>query len=183
MNKIKKKLRQLAKSHGDINQHLYTLMGFAEGCDHITEMGVSEVVSTWALLAANPKKLISIDIKECPVEEASAAAVEAGIDFQFIVQDTIDPWFSIEETDFLLIDTLHTYTQLKEELLKHGNKSRKYIAFHDTTTFGTVNDGGIVTVRKQGLQPAIIEFLKTNPHWKIANIYEHNNGLTILERI
>jgi len=183
LDKIKTKLRQLVETPSDINQHLYTLMGYAEGCDHITEMGVRGVVSTWAFLAAKPKTFVGIDIVDCPVQEAEAAAKEAGIEFQFIKQDTIDPWYTCEETDFLFIDTLHSYSQLKQELLKHGNRARKYIGFHDTTTYGTQNEPGVITERHSGLQPAIIEFLQTNPHWKICNIYEHNNGITILQRV
>ena len=46
----------------DINQHMPTLKKYAEECDHITEMGVRWVVSTFAFLMGKPKKLVSIDI-------------------------------------------------------------------------------------------------------------------------
>jgi hypothetical protein len=34
-----------------------------------------------------------------------------------------------------------------------------------------------------GLQPAIDEFLQDNPYWKVKEVFENNNGLTILEKI
>ncbi len=182
MNKIKQKLRQLVELPSDINQHLYNLMGYAEGCNHITEMGVRGVVSTWAFLAANPKKFVGIDIVDCPVEESKQFAEEAGIEYQFIKADTIDPNFEIEETDFLFIDTLHSYTQLKQELAKHAGKVRQYIGFHDTTTFGFQNEPGVVTTPYSGLRPAIMEFLEAHPEWQFQNTWDHNNGVTILKR-
>ena len=46
----------------DINEHLPVLKKYADHCDHITEMGVRSVVSTFAFILAKPKKLISIDL-------------------------------------------------------------------------------------------------------------------------
>jgi hypothetical protein len=53
-----------ADIHSDIFEHLPTLKRYAKECEHITEMGVRWVVSTYALMMGKPKKLISIDIKE-----------------------------------------------------------------------------------------------------------------------
>lgn len=171
---------QKLKTPSDINQHLPTLRKYAEECSHITEMGVRHAVSTYALMMGFPKTLISIDI--VPLEQygvdinlITEIAKENGIDFKFILGDTTK--IKIEETDFLFIDTYHVYEQLKTELELHGNKSRKYIAFHDTTTFGDTGEGGL-----KGLWPAIQEFLDKNEQWKLHERYTHNNGLTILKR-
>jgi hypothetical protein len=93
----------------DINGHMMALKNYASECQHITEMGVRNVVSTWAFLAAKPKKLVSIDIVQCPIQEAADAASEAEIDFEFIVADTSESKLDIEKTDLLFIDTLHIY--------------------------------------------------------------------------
>ena len=164
MDKIKSKLLSLVEQPSDINEHLFTLKGYAEGCEHITEMGVRSVVSTWAFLAAGPKTLIGIDIEDCPIDEIAEAAAEVDIDFQFIKDSTVRDDFEIEETD------------------KHASKVRKYIGFHDTYTYGFVNEGGYYS-QPTGLRPAIIEFLQTHPEWDMANSYNHNNGVTILKRI
>jgi predicted O-methyltransferase YrrM len=184
MNIIKEKLRGLVTTPLDINEHLYTLMGFADGCKHITEMGVRNVVSTWAFLAANPTKLVCIDIMDCPIQEAQTAADNAGIELEFIKTSTLDPTFNIEETDFLFIDTLHTFSQLSQELTKYSDFVRKYIAFHDTTSFGSTNEDGIqIVAQPQGLIPAINNFLASHPEWKLLYQYNHNNGVSIIQRI
>ena len=53
---------ELCARPSDINEHLPTLKKYAKECEHITEMGVRWVVSTYALLMGKPKKLISYDI-------------------------------------------------------------------------------------------------------------------------
>ena len=77
-------------------------------------------------------------------------------------------------------DTLHKYQQLKKELKLHGNKSKKYIAFHDTHTFGLKDEVGN---GKKGLMTAIIEFMAANTHWVFHIHKTNNNGLTVLKRL
>ena len=186
MQDIHDKLRGWVETTSDINCHLYTLMGYGMGCNHITELGVRWVVSTWAFLAAAPSKLVSVDIEQHEnVQQALDLAGRNDINMEFLIQDTTDPKWTIEPTDLLFIDTLHTYQQLSTELAKHGNQSSRYIIMHDTATYGhkdepyapRSNSWGV-----QGLIPAIEGFLRANPHWKTVNHFTHNNGLTILER-
>jgi hypothetical protein len=171
----------------DINCHLFTLSGYARESDHITELGVRDVVSTWAFLDAKPRKLVCVDIVRSPnIDEAIQLAMLQGTDLEFLQRDTTDDSFVLDETDFLFIDTMHTYSQLSRELKLHGNKARKYIAFHDTNTYGMRDENqspySMVTWGPRGLLPAIVEFVNANPHWMLANRFEHNNGLTILRR-
>ena len=185
---------QLRVNHSsDINEHLETIKNFASECEHITEMGVRSVVSTWAFLAAKPKRLVSMDIVQCPVQDAAIAANNEGIDFEFIVADTSNPQLDIEPTDLLFIDTWHVYDQLKVEFKLHSNKVKKYIILHDTTTFGEVGESGsdliinpvtgqMEMMRKRGLWPAVEEFLAENTNWTLKERFTHNNGLTILQR-
>ena len=162
----------------DIGEHLPTLKRYAEQCEHITEMGMRFGASTSAFMLANPKTFISydIDLDRQLVIDCNDYAKKNGIDFRFIQQDVLT--VEIEETDLLFIDTLHNYEQLKEELSLHGNKSRKYLIFHDTVSFGHSNETGVGI----GLVPAIKEFVELNPHWQIKEMFYNNNGLLILER-
>ena len=175
----------------DINEHIPTLKEYASMCEHITEMGVRSVVSTWAFLEANPKKLISIDINPCPIDDAARLAKQAGIDFTFIKGDTSNPDFVIEETDLLFIDTWHVYPQLKKEFELHSSKAKKFIILHDTTTFGergegitkfNIETGQVEYTPYPGLWPAVEEFLIDNSEWSLKERYTNNNGLTILQR-
>lgn len=190
MTNLEKLYNSKLTSPSDIHEHLPTLKRYAEQCEHITEMGVRWVTSTYAFMMGHPKTLISIDMvsveDSCRMfgvplistESLQELAKEEGIDYKFIVGDTRA--IEIEPTDLLFIDTLHNYNQLKQELSLHANKVSKYIILHDTTTFEHSGEiyGGLPPVK--GLVPAIDEFLKDNSEWKLLEKYTNNNGLTIL---
>lgn len=180
MNRLEEIYQQKCNHHSDINEHLPTLKRYSEECEHITEMGVRSIVSTWAFLMGNPKKLVSYDIN--PINEESVLEVikDMDIEFKFILADTTN--CNIEETDFLFIDTLHNYKQIKAELALHGNKVKKYIGFHDTTLFENVGES-YTGLPESGIWPAIEEFINENPHWVLHERYTNNCGLTILKRI
>jgi hypothetical protein len=179
----------------NISEHLPTLKKYSEECEHVTEMGVDRVVSTYALMMGYPKKMISYDIN--PIESyginrdsLKSLGSDNGIDYTFIDGDTTK--IEIEETDLLFIDTEHNYLQLKTELLLHANKVKKYIIFHDTVTYGYTDSnyyGHYVNLKeienedntKHGIMPAINEFLERNPNWVIHETYENCNGLLIIK--
>jgi hypothetical protein len=184
-HKIEKEFAEAATTPSDINEHLPVLYEFAKECKHITEMGVRTGVSTRAFLRVDAK-LISYDIvADQEVVSLVNEAKKAGKDATFIEADVLK--IDIEETDLLFIDTWHTYGQLKEELKRHSSKARKYIAFHDTNTYGLRNEGtdfqNIEARTQEGLLPAIIEFLIENREWRFKKFLTNNNGLTVLERI
>jgi hypothetical protein len=176
------------RAPSDINEHLDTLVRYAQGCGHVTEMGVRTVVSTWAFLMARPRKLVCIDINPPPIEYAQRVAAAAGTELEFRLADTGDESFEIEETDLLFIDTWHVYEQLKRELDLHAERARRWIILHDTTTYGDQGEGFTYPCatrparRRKGLWPAIEEFLLQNRHWQLWEKYAHNNGLTVLAR-
>jgi len=182
----------------DINEHLPLLRELSKNCKTITEMGVRGVVSTFAFVSSDPSKLTCIDLfhpsyfnAKHRIDVVEEYCKRKNIIFSMITADTLS--IDIEETDFLFIDTLHTYQQLKEELKKHSHKVKKYIGFHDTTLFEYTDENATSDVieftnkkenlSKQGLWTAISEFLEENKCWKIKERRTNNNGLTILERI
>ena len=62
MNELEDIIYQLKNTPTDINEHIETLVKYASQCDHVTEMGVRGIFSTWAFVASRPKKLISYDL-------------------------------------------------------------------------------------------------------------------------
>lgn len=173
----------LCNTPSDINEHLPTLRKYAEECDTVVELGVRHIVSTWAFVAARPKRLISVDIKHPSefgavggIENVSAACSEQGTQFEFVLGDSRK--IELPEHDLLFIDTLHNYEVLREELTKQAPKTRKYIIFHDTTTFGSRDESG----GGRGLNPAISEFLSVSPEWSVLHVFTNNNGLTVLQK-
>jgi len=168
-NILKERYEDRCKSISDINEHLPTLYEYALRCDHITEMGVRRGVSTSSFLYANPKKFIAYDIRENgEVRNIFDMCLNNGKDFHYIIDNVLE--VTIEETDFLFIDTEHTYDQLSQELKLHANKVRKYIGFHDTVIYG------------EQLMKAINEFLDMNGEWKIVHDAKYNNGMVIIEK-
>ena len=74
--------------------------------------------------------------------------------------------------------------QLYAELTKHAPKVKKYIAFHDTQTYGTRSEEFMGRVGSNGLLPAIIHYMIDNPDvWRFKTHRTNNNGLTVIERI
>jgi 3-methyladenine DNA glycosylase AlkC len=193
-DKILEKFLYFKNKPSDINEHFDALLDTAKECSHITEFGVRTVVSSWALLHSRPKTMISYDIsyhiKE-NIEELIDVAKNNQINFNFILADVLK--VDIEETDMLFIDTLHTYKQLSQELVKHANKVKKYIVLHDTETFGYTDESvynhaselSKNNSNKHGLVAAIDEFLKSEQgsNWTVKKKFTHNNGLTIIERV
>lgn len=175
----------------DINEHLPILKVLSSKCSHVTEMGVRGIVSTYAFLSGLPKKMISYDINHCEgIEEVERLASEESIDFEFRISDVLK--IEIEPTDLLFIDTLHTYTQLSQELRLHSGKVKKYIVLHDTTTYAfnpepsdwqTQNIMENYVFGDKGLWPAVEEFLNENPEWMLLDKRDNNNGLTVLKKI
>jgi GDP-D-mannose 3',5'-epimerase len=173
--------RKNCENTSDIHEHLPVIKKYAKECDHITEMGVRWIVSTWALLSGRPKKMISIDYENPShyggnINDVYEAVKGENIDFHFQQADTRK--IEIEPTDLLFIDTEHNYDQLKAELEIHPKNAKKYMMFHDTVSFGRRGMDG----KDKGLMDAIEEFLENNKEWKIKEHYENNNGLLIMER-
>ena len=106
----------------------------------------------------------------------NSCAPLTSVDWKFTHASTLDiP--AIEETDFLFIDTLHTYAQVTQELRLHGDQARKWIGFHDTHTFGNRGeDGGM------GIVQAIKDWLAAHNEWRIVYTTKRNNGIMLIER-
>jgi hypothetical protein len=188
----------------DIYEHLPTLYRYSLGCSTIAEFGVRSVVSTWALLKAlkdsmvEQKKLISVDLQRSPnFANAQTAAANNNITLEFIEGNdlTVDLGDGV---DLLFIDTWHVYPQLKRELAIHAPKVRRYIALHDTEVdkddgesvrcgmdiAAQARDSGFSESDiRTGLGKAIVEFIADNHDWKIHEVFNNCNGLTILQRV
>ncbi len=167
---IQLRYEELCNIPSDINTHLPILRKYADECEHITEMGVRGVISTYSFLSSKAKKVVAIDIFDVWVPD-----IEKLI---FVCADDLE--IDIEETDMLFIDTKHCYNQLIQELNLHSPNVRKYIAMHDVSEdlFGINGDDG-----GKGTLFAIEEFLEKNNNWKKIYHVEYNNGLIILEKI
>lgn len=174
----------------DINEHLPTLKSYAEKYNHITEMGVRWGSSTIALLAGEPNKLISYDIK-ITNETQQIIDISKSLKTDFIFQECDSLSIEIEQTDVLFIDTLHTYNQLYSELTRHSAKVNHAIILHDTVSFKDKDEHTYkhasnlikdMPKNKTGLYAAVTDFINLNKQWNIEKEFKNNNGLMILSR-
>lgn len=171
----------------DINEHLSVIHKYAKECETFCELGVRSVVSTWAILAAKPKKVISVDIDWHPnVLECYKQTIKEGLVWEFVLGNDLE--YEMPEVDGCLCDSFHTYTQCSNELRLHGNKVKKYWLFHDTTSFFQNGENSYTAVEHtgqncgRGIWAAIEEFMQVNPHWVLEERLYNNNGFTVLKR-
>lgn len=155
----------------NMGAHVPRLYELAKQCNHVTEFGTREGVSTIGLLYASPRKLFTYDIVRCPevniLEEFGAV---------FRKKNVWDSDCNIEETDMLFTDTIHDYRYLKRELSLHAGKVRKFIAIHDTGSSGEFGNNWT-----GGLTAAIEEFLWEGEFEEMA-FYDDCCGMTVLGR-
>lgn len=174
MNTILENYKRCCTTHSDIYQHLPVLYKYASLCSHITEFGTRNVTSTWAFAYSYPEKIVFYDtIHNSHIDNFIQICNKEGVNAVYKQENTRTA--RIEETDLLFIDTLHTYDQVKAELLNF-NRVKKYIILHDTKIFGNVDYDG----RGIGIKPAIKEFLNNNTNWAVEYETDNNNGLMVL---
>lgn len=162
--------------YSDCLLHLPVLQWFSSKCDHVTEFGVRNVVSTLALLAGARKRVISYDIKRTENVDLVLAMSDLPVPWEFHEQSSIDPGLRIEKTDMLFIDSVHTGEQVRRELEQHWDSVGKYVAFHDIEAFR----------HHYNYTRTILDFVDARQLGgeTIRTVYETtcNNGLLILEK-
>jgi len=179
MGRVEAEYRRCCETPSDINEFLPLLKEYSASCSHVTEFGVREVVSTWALLAGRPKRVVSYDLYRSPnIWRALLLARLSGIAFSFIKGDTLN--VTTELTDLLFIDTLRTYRQLTGELALHAAHAKRFVILHDTTAFEYRDQSR--SSSPEGLWPAVEKFLETHDEWRLRERLTNSAGLTVLER-
>ena len=159
----------------DIHEHLPIISQLTSECNHVTELGVGWAQSTRAFLR-HDIELHSYEFMPQPgIRDFFEQAKAAGRNVTLHIDDTRK--VEIAETDLLFVDSLHIYEQVQKELELHANKARKYILFHDTTTYADRGEFG-----GRGIWPAVQEFIESHPEWELVERRTNNNGLTILKR-
>jgi len=167
--------------NSDISEHLPILKKYGDKCASVIEFGVSRGYSTTAFLYSSCKKIISYDINDIQEFKKILCTLEQ-YDNKFEFRQASSLATTIENTDILFIDSLHTHDQLLNELLMHSMKAKKYIIIHDVITFGIKGEFN----NPRGLLEAIFRFLitsKDGKNWRLKELLTNNNGLLVIERI
>lgn len=170
--------------------HLDRLRALATGLEVAVEFGVKRAASSVALLLG-AQRVISYDIVDTP--HARHLQAIAGPRWEYRLEDSRTA--TIPECHLLLIDSLHTYAQVKAELEVHARKVSRYLVFHDSITFGSIGahgetgahlwtqqPGQSVPLEALGIRPAVDELMIRDPSWRIVASYSDSHGLLVLER-
>jgi cephalosporin hydroxylase len=166
------------RTPSDIRGHLPLLKRYASRVDHVTEFGVRFGTSTAALLAGRPRTMVSYDIDSTRFDISlyTGLAAAANVAFTFCAADVLR--VRIAPTDLLFVDTLHTYAQLSRELKLHLDSVSRYLALHDTETFGKRGEDG----REPGLGK-VVEEVVGGGEWRVVECRSGWNGMVVLERV
>ena len=203
---LENKYKFLCDTSSDINEHLPTLYKYASNCNSVLELGVRGCVSSWALLKGlqdnnntnGTKYLFLNDIEKYDIVDLLNVSKDLNISAGYEWINDLDLDFKERRFDLTFIDTWHIYGQLKRELAKFSKVTKKYIILHDTTVDAikgetirlkmdskkqSLESGYPIEEIECGLKNAINEFLFVNRDWRQKEVFENNNGLTVLERI
>ena len=174
-----------------IAAHLPRLKALATGLARAVEFGVKTAGSTCALLLG-AHQVVSYDL----VVSNEARQLQALAGDRWIFRQEDSRTAAPTPCDLILFDSHHSYDQVWSELQQHGETARRYLVFHDITTFGEVAaegetgrqawtyraDWGSVPRAYWGIRPAIDHYLIAHPEWRIVERIVEHHGLLVLER-
>lgn len=170
--------------------HLPVLRSLASECNYAVEYGVNRGGSTTALLLG-ARRVISLDIHLVPAYPQLKQL--ASDRWTFLVADSTT--YDLPPCDLLFLDANHTYASVKAEL-QYAGRVKKYLAFHDVTTFGEIGAAGetgawlwtpshpgeSVPQEAWGIRPAIDELMIEDPSWRIHYRAVESHGFLVLAR-
>jgi hypothetical protein len=156
----------------DLNEHIPHLRHLSKDCQHITEFSKRcESLPIWTQAAHVVSH--NVEANDRLVQTALRLHPDLTLDNR-----TSQDFQAIDPTDFLFIDSTHTYANLKRELEAFAPSVRRYIVIHDTQLYGMGGeDGG------PGMLFAIREFVESpDTPWFIVSHTDQQYGLTVLSR-
>lgn len=171
---------------GNINEHLPLLYMLSVESEGVAEFGIDRGISTSALMAGQETRsrmggeaaYYGFDPnKECTREIARLAELRSHLFATTFTESSSLQAPQIAPVDLLLIDSLHTEETIREELSRHLPSVRKYVALHDTVTFGENGE----TPGTRGILYGIGALL--NPGWLKVYDSPRNNGMAVFKRV
>lgn len=158
--------------------HCPTIREFASRCQHVTELGLNSLGVCVSVMAGQPPTFIAYGKDEKKVDEIVKELPDNVGRTHLKIRKGDSLKIQIEETEMLVIDTYHTYSQLNKELLKHAGSVTKYIVIVNSYAFAVRGEDG----NAPGIMDAVVEFVAKNNRWEIVYNERKNNGLLILQR-
>lgn len=152
--------------HRAIKEHL------KEG-DSYKEFGVMQGGTASCAMLQNPASVELVDINFTRFDPYSYILKEYARENNIVLKKhkcSSDSLQCASLVDFLLIDSRHDAGHMKRELAAHGMNVRKHIVCHDT-------------YKLPELQNVLVEWVQSNPEWKVIEYYQSNVGFTHISKV
>jgi len=152
--------------HRPIKEHL------KEG-DSYKEFGVMQGGTASCAMLQNPASVELVDINFTRFDPYSYILKEYARENNIVLKKhkcSSDSLQCASLVDFLLIDSRHDAGHMKRELAAHGMNVRKHIVCHDT-------------YKLPELQNVLVEWVQSNPEWKVIEYYQSNVGFTHISKV
>jgi hypothetical protein len=165
---------RVAETPRDLNEHMTELRRLASMCDFVTDVSIRKE-SLIAFLASEAKQVTTY----CP--EISDPWVKHALSLspgKKVVHNFPSGVGSIEPTDMLFLNTIHTFQRLSAELLAYAPNVRRFIVIHNSTVFRDIGEDG----KPPGLLEAIRLYCRAHPEWGVVSHTDDQHGLTVLSR-
>ncbi len=186
--KVEALYRGHAEGRTTMAAHLPRLRALAAGLPLAVEFGVKRGGSSSALLLG-AQHVLSYDLVETPQARELEAA--AGDSWEYRIGDSRTA--DVRACDLLLVDSLHTYAQVRAELQRWAGRVRRWLVFHDSVTFGSIGADGEtgrwlhagpppIPPEALGIRPAVDELMIADDTWRIVSHETASHGLLVLER-
>lgn len=168
----------------DWNEHLPKLRELASKCEYVTEF-TKRRESTVALVAGLPKKVTSYQLERDELTKMLHYIVgrDKPQKLENFVSHESDALAvnEIEETDMLVIDSIHNADRLYAELSKHAGKVRKWLVIRGTEAFGEKAEGGDGPGLYHGLDRYFLEH--PSEGWKRVYHAANQYGVSVYSRL
>ena len=163
-------------TESDIQYHLPVVKALSDLSTVVCELGVRAGISFSAMLASEASVVIGIDLERYPQANELLTQAEAeSRPVEYHQQDSRDGIPFSFNVDFLHIDTRHDRDQCESELMLYTNRTKKFIAFHDTATFWKKGE-----TTEYGIQHAITGWKNLFGWWLVYQTYD-NNGFMVFQ--
>lgn len=158
----------------NMGKYMPRFRDLASKCSHITAF-VKQKEFDITLLAGHPKVLRVYTSDPSPVHQqlsemaGDTSYANYAIDWMMLSD--------IDETDLLVIHSIHQADRLYAELSRFGGRVRRWILLRSTGAYGEVGEPS-----GPGLFVAMRKWMRENPEWSVIEHQNEDYGYTLLSR-
>ena len=169
--------------------HHHTMEEYLKDCESYREFGVLQGATVAKAGLCGVKYIQAVDVilsrfapfaklfkqEGIELELHESSTVPHPVEFKGIKYTMTEEVANLRPVDFMLIDDIHEYNHVLEELRLHSHSVKKYIMLHDTYRLEKkVNDS---------LHQAALKFCEESGEWEVEKYSHVSVGHTLLKRV